>query len=620
MSDSLNPSRRGVMKSVLAAGAAAAIPGLSSCNESQTRFDSGPAAREAADAERFVAEYNREYQKHYTRANEAQWVSATDVSDEHSKAATEAQNAMDAFVGEKTRMTRIAAFRERAWTVKPLVSRQLERAWMAAAHAPGTIPELVQRRAAAEVKQAAAMNSFEFKLAQSGGTTKVVTANDIDDILMKSNNLDERRAAWEASKQIGVALRPGLVELRGLRNQVAHELKFNSLLDLEVTDDSLTVAELMDLMRTTLEQTRPLYEQLHCYAKYKLAARYGQEVPRRIPAHWLPNRWGQEWRGIEESVDLDPLFADKKPEWIIQKAEQFYRSMGFEGLPASFWQKSDLYELPAGSKRQKNRHASAWHINLEYDVRSLMSVKSNAWWFETAHHELGHIYYFLAYTRANQPLILRNGANGAFHEAFGDLIALAAGQKPYLAEVGLLKGAAAGGDEVHWLLANALEGSIVFLPFTCGVMTGWEYELYEKNMPEGQMNAKWWDLVREQQGIDPPAPRGEDYCDAASKTHINDAPAYYYKYALGTLIKHQIHDYIARKILKQPPQACSYYNRKDVGEYLDALLSLGASRDWRQVLRDFTGEPLSARALMAYYQPLLAFLQKENAGRDASFS
>src|SRR5262249_8791919 len=148
-------------------------------------------------------------------------------------------------------------------------------------------------------------------------------------------------------------------------------------------------------------------------------------------------------------------------------------------------------------------------------------------------------------------------ANGAFHEAFGDLIALAAKQKPYLMEVGLLKGGT-GGDSARWLLADALEGSIVFLPFTCGVMTGWEYEIYENKLPPGQFNAKWWELVRQQQGIDPPAPRGEDYCDAASKTHINDTPAYYYKYAVGTLIKHQIHDYIARNILKQDPRSCSY--------------------------------------------------------------
>jgi peptidyl-dipeptidase A len=50
------------------------------------------------------------------------------------------------------------------------------------------------------------------------------------------------------------------------------------------------------------------------------------------------------------------------------------------------------------------------------------------------------------------------------------------------------------------------------------------------------------------------------------------------------------------------------------------MLSLGATRDWRQVLRDFTGEDLSARAMLDYYAPLMDYLKKANAGRDVSFA
>ncbi len=620
MSEAANqPTRRTVLKSAVAAGVGAAAGGLTGCGGG--RFDVAESRRGRDEINDFLAGYTREYQRHFTELSEAQWTAATDVSDEHTRAATEAQNRLDAFVGARPRMEQIQRLRAMAWTGTPLASRQLERTWMLAARAPGTIPDLVKQRAEAEAKQAAALNGYEFRMSPPGGGERVVTANDIDDILLKSRNLDERLAAWTASKEIGKTLRPGLERLHQLRNKVARELGFRSLLDLEVTGDGMSIRELMELMATVLEQTRPLYEQLHCFARHRLAQRYGQPVPRRIPAHWLPNRWGQEWRGIEEGVDLDPLFADKKPEWLIERSEQFYVSMGFPKLPGTFWRRSDLYELPAGATRKKNRHASAWHIDLEYDVRSLMSVQPNAWWFETTHHELGHIYYFLAYTHAGVPPLLREGANGAFHEAVGDLIALACKQRPYLAQLGLIKPGGGGDDEAaRWLLADALEGSIVFLPFTCGVMTGWEHDFYERDLPASRYNARWWELVAQYQGIDPPTPRGEEYCDAASKTHINDAPAYYYRYAVGTLIKHQVHDYIARKILKADPRSCSYYNRRDVGEYLNSLLSLGASRDWREVLKDFTGEPLSARALMAYYEPLLQYLRKENAGRDVTFS
>ncbi|TWT40006.1 Angiotensin-converting enzyme [Phycisphaerae bacterium RAS1] len=616
----LRLTRRDAMKTALAAGAAVGGIGIAGCASGggTIESDSRSVGDTPRDVNKWLRQYERGFQPLYTKASSAAWIAGTDVSDEHTAASVAAQQELDRFVGDKARMEQIASLRAQTWRNPPLVNRQLEKAWMAAAHAPGSIPELVKQRAEAEGNQSKTQDGFAFKLKTPTGE-KPVNTNDIDEVLMKSGNLDERLAAWTASKEIGVALRPGLIKLQELRNRVGRELKFSSFFGLEVADYGVAVSDLMSLMKTVLEQTRPLYEQLHCYAKHKLAKKFGQPPPRRIPAHWLPNRWGQEWPGLEESVDLDPLFKDRSPQWIIEQAERFYTSMGMPKLPKTFWAKSDLYDLPADATRKKNRHASAWHIDLEQDVRSLMSVKSDASWFSTTHHELGHIYYYLAYTNAKAPLLLRTGANRAFHEGIGDLIALASKQQPYLMEIGILKSDFKA-DPARWLLAQALDGNFVFLPFACGTMTGFEHDLYERDLPAVKLNARWWELVQQHQGIDPPAPRGEEFCDAASKTHINDDPAGYYDYAIGTLIVYQLHDYIARKILKQDPRACNYYGRKDVGEYLSSLLKLGASRDWREVLRDFTGEDLSARAMMDYYAPLMEFLKKENAGKDAAFA
>jgi hypothetical protein len=43
--------------------------------------------------------------------------------------------------------------------------------------------------------------------------------------------------------------------------------------------------------------------------------------------------------------------------------------------------------------------------------------------------------------------------------------------------------------------------------------------------------------------------RGEEFCDAATKTHINDNPCYYYSYAIATVLKFQFNDYIAKNLL-----------------------------------------------------------------------
>ena len=264
----------------------------------------------------------------------------------------------------------------------------------------------------------ATLDSFPFKWQRPGSATnEALTANQIDALLGASTNLVERLTVWKASKESGVALKPGLVELRDLRNRVAREMGFSSFYALQVAHFGMSVPELRALTDQLVRDTKPLYDQLHCWARYKLAKRYGQPVPKLIPAHWLGNRWGQEWPGLVASVDLDPLFQAKQAEWLVRQAVNYGESMGLPRFPASFWSRSDLYELPADATRKKNTHASAWDMNLQGDVRSLENVKPDFDWFGTAHHEMGHVFYQLSYDQPGVPMVLRTGASPAFHEA-----------------------------------------------------------------------------------------------------------------------------------------------------------------------------------------------------------
>ena len=110
------------------------------------------------------------------------------------------------------------------------------------------------------------------------------------------------------SKEIGRPLKPGLVELVKLRNQVAREMGYHSYFALKVADYGMTVDEMMKLLDDTLATTKPLYDGLHCWAKNQLAARYKRPAPKLIPAHWIGNRWAQSWPGLVEAASLDPLF------------------------------------------------------------------------------------------------------------------------------------------------------------------------------------------------------------------------------------------------------------------------------------------------------------------------
>jgi peptidyl-dipeptidase A len=376
---------------------------------------------------------------------------------------------------------------------------------------------------------------------------------------------------------------------------------------------------MLRLQESFMRELRPLYLQLHTWTRHELARRYGQPMPRLIPAHWINNRWAQNWTGMSEAANLDDRLQGRSSEWIVRTAEAFYTGMGFPKLPESFWRLSDLYPVKPGDPRKKNTHASCWHVDLEQDVRSLMSVEPNWQWFETAHHELGHAYYDLSYSRPGVPALLRTGANPGFHEGMGELISLACGQAPYLKAVGILPPDYQA-DETAFLLNDALANTIPFLFWASGTMTHWEADLYVHNLPTSQWNARWWNYVSEYQGVEPPTPRGEEYCDGATKTHVNDTPCYYPAYAVATVLKFQLHEHIATKILRQSPRSCSYDGNKQVGAFLRGIMEKGATEDWRTVLREATGEDISTRATVAYFKPLMKWLEEQNRGRTADWS
>src|SRR5438067_2794514 len=408
-------------------------------------------------ADRFLALANAGYQALYRVNSEAQWLAVTDVTPQHDAAAEATGKAYAAFNGNPAIISEARELLTHEKELSEVTVRQLKQLLLNAAEGPMTNPDLVAKRVVAETRQASLMNGFQFKL-----NGQKITANQIDDKLEKSTDLGERKAVWEASKEIGPELKENLVALRNLRNGVAKEMKYPDYFSLEVAAYGITTDEMLKMLEDWMATLRPLYLQLHTWTKYKLAEKFHEPVPKKIPAHWVNNRWAQEWPGLVEAANIDKYFEGRKPEWIIKTAEQFYTGLGFSPLPQSFWEKSDLYPVPPGDKRKKNTHASCWHVDLENDIRSLQSIESNANWFFTAHHDLGHGYYFKAYTRPEVPYLLRLGAAPGFHEGVGELISLASSQVPYLQSRGVLPHEF-NADKTAFLLDDALARSVPFI-------------------------------------------------------------------------------------------------------------------------------------------------------------
>lgn len=588
----------------------AALILFTSCGETGKKETTG-------DVQKFIDDYTKEYVRLYTADQEAQWKANIEIKKDdttNSAAAQKADEALAVFTGSKENIENAKKYLAEKDKLSDVQKKQLEFILYNAANNPQTIADIVKQRIKAENGQTQKLYGFQYMLGD-----KKVSTNDIDDILKKETDINKRLVAWEASKNVGPTLKDGLLNLRSLRNQTVQALGYHDFFTYQVSDYGMKTDEMMQTMDRLMKELYPLYREMHTWMRYELAKKYGaKEVPDYLPAHWLPNRWGQDWSSAVtvKGLNLDSVLKSKSAEWIVRDGEDMYVSLGFPKLPQTFWDRSSLYPYPNDSAVKKNNHASAWHVDLNTDVRSLMSVEPNSEWFETAHHELGHIYYYMTYTNADVPPLLRQGANRAYHEALGTMMGLAAMQKPFLVDRGLIP-AGTKTDSIQSLLKEALN-SVVFIYFSAGTMSNFEKEMYVDSLPADKFNTRWWELAKKYQGIVPPSDRGENFCDAATKTHINDDPAQYYDYALSYVLLYQLHNHIAKEILHQDPRATNYYGHKDIGDFLRKIMYPGSSKDWRQVLKESTGDDLNAKAMLEYFQPLVNWLKEQNKGRKYS--
>jgi peptidyl-dipeptidase A len=369
------------------------------------------------------------------------------------------------------------------------------------------------------------------------------------------------------------------------------------------------------------KQVEPLYLSLHAYVRGKLSRAYGADVvppTGPIPAHLLGNLWAQDWSNVyglaavpaaDPGFDLTAILKTRSLDarGMVRYGEAFFTSLGFEPLPETFWERS-LFTKPAD--RDVVCHASAWNIDADQDLRIKMCILINGEDFATIHHELGHNIYQRAYRR--QPPLFRAGANGAFHEAIGDTIALSI-TPAYLKRIGLLDRDPAPGSDLGLLMKMALD-KVAFLPFGL-LVDRWRFKVFAGEVTPAHYNAAWWDLRLEYQGVAPGVPRSEADFDPGAKYHI-PANVSYTRYFLAHILQFQFHRALCREAgFEGPLHQCSIYGNEAAGRRLRAMLEMGASRPWPEALHALTGERrMDATAILDYFAPLKAYLDAQNAG------
>ena len=441
----------------------------------------------------------------------------------------------------------------------------------------------------------------------------------ITEILAKSRNEKEIREAWEGWHTISVPMRKDYTRFVELANKGAKELGFADTgamwrlkYDMPAEDFTKEVDRLWD-------QVRPLYVSLHAYVRMKLHEKYGASVPAEgpIPAHLLGNIWAQEWGNVLDLVSpgtadagfsLTKVLAQRKTSAtdMVKMGERFYTSLGFAPLPATFWERS-LFVKPRD--REVVCHASAWDIDYAEDLRIKMCIDATEEDFSTIHHELGHNFYQRAYDR--QPVLFRDSANQAFHEAIGDTIALSVTPE-YLVKIGLLDKAPDASRDIGLLLARAMD-KVAFLPFGL-VIDQWRWDVFNGKITAADYNKAWWDRRLKYQGVAPPSPRGEEFFDPGAKYHV-PANYSYTRYFLAHILQFQFHRELSKIAgCTSPLHRCSIYDSKAAGAKLDAMLKMGTSRPWPEALEAMTGSrQMDATAIIDYFAPLKAWLDEQVA-------
>lgn len=447
----------------------------------------------------------------------------------------------------------------------------------------------------------------------------------LEDILAKSRNPQEVLEAWEGWRTVSIPMKAKYQKIVELGNEGAKDLGFKNLADVWKSNYDRSPEDFEKMVDSLWNDVKPFYEQLHCYVRSRLNKKYGDKVvPKEgaIPAHLLGNMWSQTWENITDLVELDmgsaiditKLLKENKydSKKMVKTADNFFVSLGMPELPKSFWEKS-LFEKP--KDREVVCHASAWPIDSEDDVRIKMCIKTDEEDFRTIHHELGHIYYYLAYKHL--PFIYQGSANDGFHEALGDTIELSVTQK-YLNQIGLLKSTPKSQNVESYLLKMALS-KIAFLPFGL-LVDKWRWKVFEGTVTPEEYNKYWWELVKTYQGLVPPNDRPADAFDPGAKYHV---PSFtpYSRYFLSFILQFELHRSLCKIAGHQGPlHTCSIYNNKEAGKRLWAMMQLGTSKTWPEALELVTGKKdMDATAIREFFQPLEKWLIEKNKGQKCGW-
>jgi peptidyl-dipeptidase A len=576
-----------------------------------------------AEAKQFVADADKELRGLYVNASATEWANETDITKEHGEAAAKA--AAEMATGLTKLIKAAKKFEPIADKLDPDTRRQLLLLKFSGQPAPDDAKQTEELAGLAEE-----MTATYGKGVCTQDASGKETCQDIEfwsKQLQKEKDPAKLLKTWQTwHDSVGRLERPLFTRYVELANIGAQGVGFKDVATMWRGGYDMPEEQFEQTVDKLWDQVKPLYTQLHCYARRQLNKRYGDKlVPKSgpIPAHLFGNMWSQSWeylypdlepyKGVSP-VDVTPtLEKSYDAVKMVKMGEAFYTSLGMDPLPDTFWQRSQLTK-PAG--KDVVCHASAWDVTYSNDLRIKMCINKNEEDLVTIHHELGHDFYYHAYYQL--PILFQQGANDGFHEAIGDTIALSVTPE-YLKAKGLLDKVVKNDKAtINQKMHKALE-KIAFLPFGL-LVDKWRWDVFSGKVKPDQYNQHWWDLKLQYQGMVPPIARAATDFDPGAKFHVaSNTP--YMRYFLAAVLQFQFHRALCKKAgFTGPLHECSIYQNKEAGAALEKMLAMGASKPWQDALFELTGQrEMDATAILEYFAPLQKWLEDQNKGQTCGW-
>ncbi len=462
--------------------------------------------------------------------------------------------------------------RIRAWKTSSIQLDELEARQLKLIHdafVPNQIPEDVLRDIVERETQIE--NLFNtFRANFEGGKA---SDNQLRDILRGEHDIQRRRLAWEAAKQVGHEVAAQLLELIEIRNREARNLGYSDyyamMFELQELDEK-SVFSLFDRLEKLSENA---FTEMKAELDAALKKKYGVSDAQSYP--WLySDPFFQEFPAVAGSESLDDVFKDSNIEALTRA---HYTSIGLD--IEDLLKRADLYE-----REGKSQHAFCMDVDREGDVRVLCNIRKNERWMSTMLHEFGHAVYD-KYNDRSLPFLLRSPAHTLTTEAIAMLNGRMSKNPEWLMRIaGLSEGDA---KRVSASAFKALRSEMLIFLRWAITLVRFERELYRNS--QQNLNRLWWEYVERFQKVSPPPDR--DKPDWASKNHLATAPVYYQNYVLGELMASQVLKHIDR-----------YAGNPHAGQFLvEKIFKPGCRYDWNTMLKRATDEDLNPEHFVAQF-------------------